>query len=154
MCTTAREYIRLRKIVLLLLCVSCLYSSAFVSSSAPQNQLVMLGNIHAPDSLQAEELKQIFLGKKTRWQDDRHIGFALFTETESYKKFLKEYVGKTPAQYKNYWKKQVFSGKGRMPKSFKDPQKLLEFLSVTDGAIAFVSQLDIESERIKVLRIE
>lgn len=152
--TRAREYLSVQKSVLLLLCLSCLCTSAFVSPSSAQVQLFLVGNVHAPDSIKHDELKQIFLGKKTRWQNDSHISFALFADEYSYGLFLREFIGKTASQYKNYWKKQVFSGKGRMPKTFKDPQDVLEFLAATDGAICFLSNISIDSERLKIIRVE
>ena len=88
--------------------------------------IVLIGNADIEDSLTSEDVKQIFLGRKTRWHDDSTITFVLFNDNTATPIFLKEYVKKTPFQYKNFWKKQVFTGKGRMPKSFKHPEDVIE----------------------------
>jgi hypothetical protein len=51
--------------------------------------------------------------------------------------FLKQWVGMTPSQFKNHWRKQVFTGKGRMPRRFKSNATQLSFVDNTPGAIGY-----------------
>ena len=83
-----------------------------------QYNVVLIAHKSVPNSISKESIKQIFLGKKTRWDGDTKIVFAVSSDKNTCIPFLKEYVGKTYSQYRNYWKKQVFTGKGRMPMSF------------------------------------
>ena len=104
-------------------------------------------------SLRKEEVKQIFLGQKTRWDDHSIIHFAVCTEETSLLTFLKRYVKKTPIQNQNYWKKLVFSGKGIMPKMFDDTQKVLEFVSSTEGSISFISAQAVDAQRVTIITV-
>ena len=106
-----------------------------------------------PVSLSEQEIKEVFLGQKTRWEDNSMIRFAVYTEESALLAFLKSYIKKTPIQYNNYWKKLVFSGKGIMPKMFDDSQKVLDFVSNTEGAISFISAKDVDAQRVIVITV-
>jgi ABC-type phosphate transport system substrate-binding protein len=101
--------------------------------------VVMIGHKAITDGLTRDSVKQIFLGRLTRWKDDTKITFVLLNEPKIYEAFLKAHVDKTIYQYTNYWKKQVFTGKGRMPKTFDTSAELIEFVAATEGAIGFVT---------------
>jgi len=66
------------------------------------------------------------------------------------KAFLKEFVKKSPSQFKLTWKKMMFTGKGNPPKKFKDMKSLVEFVEKTDGAIGYITP-DMKSDGIKVV---
>lgn len=122
---------------------------------AAEKQLVIIGHKDVADSLKKEDIKQIFLGRKTRWANDEKILFVVFAEKETYTTFLKEYVGKTVFQYKNYWKKQVFTGKGRMPKAFKTSEEVIKYVSSTEGSISFTMSQDVpDDDSVKIIAIE
>ena len=122
--------------------------------SAENEQLVLIGHEGVADALEKDDIRQIFMGKKTRWADGTKIMFVVFADKEAYVNFLKAYVGKTYSQYRNYWKKQVFTGKGRMPQSFENSDQLIRFVSGTAGAISFISADSIVAESsLKVLSI-
>ena len=121
---------------------------------AGAQDIVMIGNESVADTLKAEEIKQIFLGKKTRWADNSTIHFVLLHDKDVFTAFVKNYLGKTYSQYRNYWKKQVFSGKGRMPESFKHVAGMLKYLSETEGAIGFMPLQELKHDAVKILRIE
>ncbi len=103
-----------------------------------------------------DEIKKIFLGKRTKWDDDRKIIFVTLSTGPIHKEFLKTYVGKTPAQYNKYWKKQIFTGKGKPPKSFKTEKQLLDYVSKTKGALGYISRktLSNKSNKIQIIKIE
>jgi ABC-type phosphate transport system substrate-binding protein len=121
---------------------------------ADENPAIVIGHPNVEDTLTRDEVKQIFLGRKTRWNDDSKIVFVIYREKDVYDAFLKEYVNKTIFQYTNYWKKQVFTGKGRMPKSFKTCEEVMEFVSSTEGAISFVLANDVDTNLVNTLTIE
>ena len=104
-------------------------------------------------SLRKEEVKEIFLGQRTRWDDNSIIHFVVCTQDQTLLAFLKSYVKKTPNQYSNYWKKLVFSGKGVMPKMFDDSQKVLDFVSNTEGAISFIDAKEADAQRVIIITV-
>lgn len=95
-------------------------------------------NVPAP-TLSTKDVQQIFLGKKTTWDNGNKIVFVVQDSTETSTAFLKNYVQKSASQYDNYWKQQVFTGKGKAPQSFSSDQELIQFVSQTPGAIGYVS---------------
>lgn len=128
---------------------------AMLDVRATDEQLVIIGHKDVADSLKKEDIKQIFLGRKTRWANDEKILFVVFVEKDTYTIFLKKYVGKTVFQYKNYWKKQVFTGKGRMPKAFKTSEEVIKYVSSTEGAISFTMSQDVPADdSVKIIAIE
>jgi ABC-type phosphate transport system substrate-binding protein len=101
--------------------------------------LIIANESIAVSSLDRDDVKQIFLGRKTIWDDGTKIFFVVQDRTNAGDAFLKTYLQKTALQYDNYWKKQVFTGQGRAPYSFSSNQELVEFVSRTPGAIGYVS---------------
>ncbi len=104
-------------------------------------------------SLSSKEIKNIFLGRKTQWSNNKKIIFVTLKGVEVHGIFLKEYTGKTPFQYINYWRKQVFTGKGRPPKSFKTESSLVDYVANTEGAIGYVSP-GLNKDIVKTVRIK
>ena len=99
-------------------------------------KLIVHPDIDEPISV--NDIRNIFLGKKTRWQNKQRIQFALFTEKKTYEQFITHYVRKTLYQYRNYWRKKVFTGTGMMPVMFKSCSQSIDYVSRTKGAISFV----------------
>jgi len=90
------------------------------------------------ESLSRDAVQEIFLGRKTRWSDGRKIVLATLKEGRAHEVFLWRYVGKTPHQFRNYWKAQVFTGRGASPAAFASPDELSEFVKNTSGAIGYL----------------
>jgi ABC-type phosphate transport system substrate-binding protein len=83
------------------------------------------------------DLENIFLGRKTQMGDKR-VTFAVLKGGAAHERFLRDCVGKTEAQFKNYWKQMVFTGKGSAPMAFDTEAELLRYIAATDGAIGYV----------------
>ena len=116
--------------------------------------VVIITNESVPVStLGAKDVKQIFLGNKTVWDNGDKIVFVVQDRTDASDTFLKTYVQKSSSQYNNYWKKQVFTGKGKAPKSFSSDQELVQFVSETAGAIGYVSS-GAETGNVKTIAVQ
>lgn len=55
-----------------------------------------------------------------------------------HKEFLKQYIGKTQPQFRNYWRKKVFTGKGRAPKKNDSSEAMIQFVTENSGAIGYI----------------
>jgi ABC-type phosphate transport system substrate-binding protein len=121
---------------------------------ADTKPIVIISHKNVTDSVKKEDIKEIFLGKKTRWKDNSAILFVVLTDDTVYPTFLKDYVCKTIFQYVNYWKQQVFTGKGRMPKSFANSKDVIQFVADTPGAISFVPEQDMDANLVKLITVE
>lgn len=136
------------------LLLGCVVGGVSAISYAQSEPIVIIGNPEIADTIQKEDIKQIFLGKKTRWENDTKIVFVLLNDELTYSAFLKEYVGKTIFQYTNYWKQQVFTGQGRMPKAVKTSEEMIEYIAGTAGAIGFAAPQNITGNAIKILTVQ
>lgn len=100
--------------------------------------VLIIGHQDVPESkITQKEIKSIFLGEQVKWKSGGDIRFVLLLG-RIHNSFLKEYIGITSAQYRNYWKKKVFTGQARSPKSFKNQEKLLDYITKTKGAIGYI----------------
>ena len=55
-------------------------------------------------------------------------------------KFVKKFAGKTAKQFQNFWRKMVFSGKGKMPQAFASEADLAAFVAANPGSIGYVAK--------------
>ena len=103
-------------------------------------EIVIITNENvAVSTLDPKEVKQIFMGSKTTWDNGDKIIFVIQDKESISDPFLKTYTKKSVSQYKNYWKQQVFTGKGKAPQSFASEEEIVKFVSQTPGAIGYVS---------------
>lgn len=135
--------------------LSLLWLFLFCSQAlAAEDMCVIVTNPAVADALNKDEIKQIFLGKKTQWEDNSGITFVLPDDDKLLSAFLKAYIGKTPDQFKNYWKKQVFTGKGKMPKALGTSAELMKFLADNQGAISFMRSEEVDKAQVNILSLQ
>ena len=109
-----------------------------VSADAAFADTVVITNKNVGDTeLSQADVKEIFLGKKKKWSDNSRIHFAVVKDAAVHEVFLQTYIKRSSNQYKNHWKNMVFTGKGKMPKSFATAAELVEFVANTSGAIGY-----------------
>lgn len=109
-----------------------LAGSAFGADSA------ILNPASPVSAISADQAKDIFLGRKTSWDDGSKI-VVVVTESGPGNDALMKLLGKSPSQFATGWKKLVFTGKGVMPESVKDDAAAIAFVAKTPGAIGFVA---------------
>ncbi len=88
--------------------------------------------------ISADDLKQIFL------QNQNSVGGTkvkpvLQKSGPAHEAFLKEYVGKSDDDLQQYYKTLIFSGKGIEPKTVAGDAAVINFVALSKGAIAYVS---------------
>lgn len=115
---------------------------------------VVIGNPSvAVSALKRQEVKYIFLGKKTKWDDGSKIIFVTRKDGDTHEMFLEDYIRKSPFQYSNYWRKQVFTGKGSSPQRLENDQAVIKFVGETSGAIGYVSA-GTDLNNVKTIRVK
>ena len=90
-------------------------------------------------SFKKKDIKDIYTGKITRWGDGSKIVLTIRDRTKLNRQFLRDCVKKTPSQFRNFWRRKVFTGEGQSPKSFKTEKDLIAFIAKTKGAIGYIS---------------
>ena len=107
--------------------------------TAQESEIVLIGNAEVPERpLSKAEVQNIFLGKVTKI-DKTKVVFAILKTGDIHEQFLAEYLSRTPSQYTKYWKKLVFTGKGKSPKAFATEDELIQYVEQTQGAIGYIS---------------
>ena len=111
---------------------------ALVTGAAHANVLIIANKDVKDAAITKADLKEIFLGKKVQWTDNTKIRFVTLKESDPHKTFLRTYINKSSQQYSNYWRKMVFTGTGKIPKSFATNAEMIEYVSGTSGAIGYI----------------
>ncbi len=125
----------------------------FPSAGFADNVLIITNKNVSETTISKDDVKSIFIGEKTDWSNGEKITFVTLDEGKTHELFLGNYVKRTPAQYSRFWKKQIFTGKGRKPKSFKTEEGVVDFVAETDGAIGYIST-ESASNKVKVMTIK
>ena len=121
------------------------------SVEAGEIGVVLVGDEVSVEELTRNELANIFLGKKTNWEDGSRISIGYMNNnSEKMERFFEEYIGQSHRRFKKYWVKKVFAGYGVAPKLFKDVEKALEFIKRFKGGIVLVIVDD--ASRLKGIR--
>jgi len=121
-------------VIFLMLVMLCL-----ASRTSFAEVLIIANKNVSEDSISKVEVKNIFLGKTVKWADKSNISFVIL-KNGIHKDFLKEYIKRSSSQYKNYWKKMVFTGKGSQPRAFETEKELIQYVAETDGAVGYISK--------------
>jgi ABC-type phosphate transport system substrate-binding protein len=99
---------------------------------------VVVNSASALAGISADQFKDIYLGRKTAWDDGSKIIVVLVEAGDSNDALMK-ILGKSQSQFITSWKKLVFTGKGIMPDMVKDDAAVVEAVAKTPGAIGFVT---------------
>lgn len=90
-------------------------------------------------ALSADDVKAVLLGNKVRWNSGGIVQLAVLTAGAAHDKVMADYAQRSADQFDKYWKKQVFTGKGVMPKQLADEAALIDYVATTPGAFGYVS---------------
>lgn len=107
----------------------------------------------ASATLKKDDVKNILLGNKTKWDGGGLLKLAVLSEGATHDAVVQEYTAKSADQFDKYWKKQVFTGKGVAPDAFKTDAELLAYVAKTPGAFGYVST-GAANDSVKSLTVE
>jgi ABC-type phosphate transport system substrate-binding protein len=102
----------------------------------------------------ADDLRDVFLGEKSSLRDGSHATPVTLKEGAAHNAFLQAVAGKTDAAFRAVWRKQVFTGKGTMPRTFDTEAALAAFVGSTPGAIGYVSEGIAAPAGAKILKVK
>lgn len=125
------------------------------SAEKKEDRILVIANLSVPENtLTQKELRSIFLGEKSLWSDKQKISFALIKNTNIHHAFLESYIDKTVNQYKNHWKKLIFTGRGRNPTFFENEEQIIDYVSKVKGAIGYIPASKMNSDKVKKINIQ
>lgn len=140
----------IRRIVAITIAVAAfIYSPGSLFAS---DVLIIANQDVTTDSLTRAEIKNIFIGITTLWPDKNKIIFVTLKESNVHKKFVRQYTSKSPDQFRAYWRRQLFTGKGRIPKAYQTDQDIVSFVAKTSGSIGYVSS-SASIDNVKIINV-
>jgi len=139
-----------------LLLAACLACAASGGARAAESYTVIVNTGSKLARIPVDDLSRIYLGKKTLWEDTgTRIVPALPDEDGALgRAFLEKALNKSVSQYRAYWKRQLFSGGGTAPKTFRTSEQVIEFVARQPGGIGVIElgALDARTKAIEVVR--
>ncbi|MBF0383215.1 MAG: substrate-binding domain-containing protein [Magnetococcales bacterium] len=109
------------------------------SSLAYTQELIVIHPDNSNSAVSQQEVKNIFLGKKTHWDDGSRIKIVVQKRGTAHDNLLKNTIGMTSVSFRNYWRKRVFTGSSRPPKTFKSDADVVAFVATKPGAIGYIN---------------
>jgi ABC-type phosphate transport system substrate-binding protein len=132
------------------LLTALLVACAF-SAQALDGAVVIANSSVAADSLSAEDLKDIYTGKTKYWDNGQAIIIVVLPDKTD--AALQQASGMDGSQFKTFWQRLMFSGRGSEPKKANDAAALVALVASTKGAIALVPD-DTELKGVKEIEIK
>ena len=101
--------------------------------------LVIVNKSVPADTLDQNAIKNIFLGKTSKWDNNDRITLVILEGADVHEDFLEKYIKRTANQFANVWRQNMFTGKGKQPYKAESMEDLVHYVSNTKGAIGYAS---------------
>jgi ABC-type phosphate transport system substrate-binding protein len=98
--------------------------------------IVIANNSLAADSLSADALKDVYTAKTKYWDGGQNIVIVVLNDKTD--AALQQASGMEASQFKTFWQRLAFSGRGQEPKKADDAAAVVALVAATKGAIAIV----------------
>jgi ABC-type phosphate transport system substrate-binding protein len=128
-----------------------LLSAGTFSALALDGAVVIANSSVAADSLSADDLKDIYTAKTKYWENGQAIIIVVLPDKTD--AALQQASGMDGSQFKTFWQRLVFSGRGSEPKRAADAAALVALVASTKGAIALVPA-DADLKGVKIIEIK
>jgi ABC-type phosphate transport system substrate-binding protein len=119
----------LRLGLLVVLLVTCTFSAMALDGA-----IVIVNPSVALDSLTADALRDIYTAKTKYWASGQAIIIVVLPDKTD--AALQQASGMDGSQFKTFWQRLMFSGRGSEPKKAADAAALVALVASTKGAIA------------------
>lgn len=137
-----------RNLYILLITLILVLGGAFRAMAA--EYIVVVHKENPVERLTPQEVKDIFLGKKTRWANDAPITIVMNTNEEIHEHFTRVVLQKSPVQLSVYWKKILYSGIGMLPLAVKDDEAAKSYVATHKNAISYINENSLDRQVKKV----
>jgi ABC-type phosphate transport system substrate-binding protein len=98
--------------------------------------IVIANSSLAADSLTADALKDVYTGKTKYWDGGQNIVIVVLSDKTD--AAVQQASGMEASQFKTFWQRLAFSGRGQEPKHADDAAAIVALVASTKGAIAIV----------------
>ena len=119
-----------------------LISTLFIVSSFAQsnwNELTVIGNNTGLNSINKDDLKEVFLGNVTSWPNKNNVTIVLpSTKYYNADSLITLALNKSHNTLRRYWLSLVFQGRANPPIYLDSNEAILKFVTENKGAIAMM----------------
>jgi ABC-type phosphate transport system substrate-binding protein len=138
------------------LAITALFVVAFATAprAADHTYKVIVHPDNPITDVQRDFLRNAYLKKARAWSDGatvRPIDMAPKAAVRD--RFTRDVLKKSPAQLKNYWNQQIFSGKALPPPEAKTPEEVIAYVLANPGAVGYLPS-DVDAGGAKVVGIK
>ena len=110
-------------------------------------EVSVIVNSSNPDAIDTKLIKKLFLGKAKSFPSvGKAAIFSLKGESKDTVDFRQKALKKSNSQYKSYWSKLAFTGKGTPPKELGSDNELLNAVKSNPNAIGFISSANVTAD--------
>jgi hypothetical protein len=103
------------------------------------------------DHISATALKNVYTGRTTYWDGGEHVVIIVLADKTD--EALSEVSGMDASQFRTFWQRLVFSGRGEEPRTAVDAASLVILVGSTKGAIA-LAPADAPLKGVKTLELK
>jgi ABC-type phosphate transport system substrate-binding protein len=136
------------------LALSAVFSAPTLPASGQAGYRVIAHSGVPASSLDRDELSNVFLKKRSSWDNGTSIFPVTLEDREVESAFAEDVHHRSTASLKKFWQRQIFTGGGTPPPSFSSDQEVLSYVRSTPGAIGFVSsRLDVSKAGVRVIEV-
>ena len=143
----------MRRLVTPLLILALTAVAVEAETSGPDCLMVVVNAEVPVESITPGMLQRIYLGKTTRWEGGLAIRPVMLHDHEVHEAFVTDLLDRSEENFSVYWKRMVFTGKGRPPRAFNSDEELAAYLRETPGAIGFLS-VEADATDLKIVTID
>ena len=117
----------------------------------PAGALVIANRGVKEDHISVKTLKDLYTGRTSYWEGGEHVVIAVLADKTD--EALSQASGMDASQFRTFWQRLVFSGRGQEPKEAPDIATLVRVVAATRGAISLAPP-DAPLQGVKVLNVE
>ena len=118
-----------------------------------QSYKVIVNEANATESISKKELSNIFLKKKSKWDDGLSITpVDLHSRSATRAAFSLEVHEQSLGSIRSYWQQAAFSGAGTAPLERQNDADVISFVASNPGAIGYISE-STEASGVKVVTV-
>lgn len=119
-----------------------------------QAQLSIVVGKSSTNKAGLEELKQMFSGAKTSWDNGNKVQIADQADSDVGKKFYDKFIGKSAVQVRSQWMKLVLSGQGSAPVKCSDDAAVKKAVAENPNAVGYISSGAVDATVKEIGKIE
>ncbi len=107
-------------------------------------------------SLSGQQIKNIYLGEQTFWENGKRIHAARLSDEDPLTlDFIKTALSLSLAEFLQNWRHKLFSGRALPPKKVESTAGMIAYLEHTEGAIGYLPKdSKAHSENVVIIQIK